>query len=137
MPECGKEKRLWTERGRLEEMIERKEKMIHNAQERLSKKADFLWHEDRDKLVNDVKTMQSEINRVREEITAVDEEIRVGESSNWWEAIRDEEEAKTIVAAAKQAEEISHALGEARQRMRAEEQNISELEAKLKEVGQV
>lgn len=136
IPESSEEKRLWMERGRLEQGIERKEKVIHNAQERLLK-ARWLWKDDRPVLESVVATTRIEIDKLREDITAVDEEIRAGELSEWKEAIRNDEEAKAMEAAAREAKEISHALGEARQRMKVEAQNISELEAKLKRVGAV
>lgn len=137
MAESGKERKLWGERGRLEGKIEGRQKMIHNARERLSDGESFLWHEDRSKLEADVKRMQREIGGLREEITVVDEELRAGEESGWKEAREAEEEARRVESVGRAAQEISQALREAKRRVKEEEQRVAELEAELREVGEV
>jgi chromosome segregation ATPase len=134
MTESNAEQKLWKERGLLEERIMKKERMIHNAQERLMR-ASWLWKEDRHKLENDVSKIRGEVDQIRERITAVDEEIREGEESEWKEALLEEEEASRMESVAQAAKELSSALGEARRKASEWAQKVIELEAKLKEVG--
>lgn len=69
MAESMEEKQLWKERAQMEKRIERKEKMIYNARERLKSG----WVLDETQALNDeIDETQAEIDMTREEITAVD-----------------------------------------------------------------
>ena len=134
VPESLEEKQLWKERAQLEKKIERREKMIHNTQERL--KCGLVGSNERETLEDESGNIKVEVEGLREEITMIDRKIRQAESK----AARDgpegeKEEAKAIELAAKRAKEYAQALGEARERMEEEAQRINDLEAKLKEVG--
>lgn len=116
--ESSAEQKLWKQRGVLEQKIVKKERMIHNAQERL-RQMNWVWKDDRSKLEGDVSKIRNEIDEIREEITAVDDEIRAGEEDEWRKA--GEEEA---------AKELDSALDEARRK-------VVELEGKLREAGRI
>lgn len=125
--ESRAEQKLWKQRGLLEQKIVKKERMIHNAQERLNQTA-WGWKPDRSKLEGDVSMIQSEIEQIREEITAVDDEIRAGEEDGWRKAGEEEEKAKKAEAAEQARKELSSALDEARRK-------VVELEGKLREAS--
>lgn len=132
IPETLEEKQLWHERAVVEKKIERKEKMIHNAKERLKSG----WVPQEQRLNDEMDEIQAEIDWAREEMTGLDRRIRAAEKSgeengSEWEKW----EAKAKYVAAKQAKRYSQALGQARKRRDEEERRISELEAKLKSVG--
>lgn len=129
--ESKEEELLWEKRGRMEKRIERKERMIYNAQERLNCGWKIGVFE---KVEDEIGMMQEEIGRIRGEIALVDRKIRAAERKELEEG---EEEAKAINLVAEEAKEYAYALGQARQRMKDEEKKICELEAKLKGVGRV
>jgi predicted nucleic acid-binding Zn-ribbon protein len=127
--ESKEEKVLWEKRARMEKKIEQKEKMIHNARERL----DGGWKIGVfERLDQEIGMMQEEIGSIRVEITSVDRKIRAVERAELVEA---REEAIDLVA--EEAKGYAYALGQARQRMERETQTIRELEEKLEKVGRM
>lgn len=130
IPESSGERRLWKERRLLEVQIEKKEKMIDNTRALLK----GGWEvQGRQTLSEEADEVQGEIKDLREEITLVDREIRAAEKDGSEEV----DEAKALELVAKEAKEYAQALGQARQRLKEEEEKICELEAKLKGVGRV
>jgi hypothetical protein len=130
VPESSEERRLWKERRLLEVQIEKKEKMMDNIRVLLK----GGWGvQGQQTLSDEADEMQREIVELREEITLVDREIRAAEK----DGSKGLDEAKALELVAKEAKEYAYALGQARQRLKEEEEKICELEAKLKDVGRV
>lgn len=125
------EKLLWEKRARMERKIEKKEKMIHNARERLDCGWDIGVFE---RLEQEIGIMQEEIGSIRVKITFMDRQIRAVEKGELAEG-REKVEARDL--AAKEAKEYTDALGQARQRMDTEAQTIRELERKLEGLGKM
>lgn len=115
----------------MEREIEKKEKMIHNARERL----DGGWKIGVfERLDQEIGMMQDEIGSMRVQITLVDRKIRAVEKAESAEA---REEAQSMDMVAEEAKGYAYALGQARQRLEKEAQTIGELERKLEEVGKM
>jgi hypothetical protein len=70
------EKLLWEKRERMEKRIEKKEKMLYNAQQRLN----CRWIlDDFEKVESEVREMEEEVRDIREEMSGVDRKIRMAE----------------------------------------------------------
>jgi predicted nucleic acid-binding Zn-ribbon protein len=110
--ESKEEKLLWEKRSWMGKIVEKEEKMMHNAQELM--KSDWTRADERQALRDEVNKMQREIQEVRAKIALVDRAIRESgidglEEGEW--------EAKVTKLVAKEPKEYACALGQARQRM--------------------
>jgi predicted nucleic acid-binding Zn-ribbon protein len=131
LPESNEEKLLWQDRAQLEKKIEKREKMLHNARERLN----CRWVlDDFDKVEDEVRDMEEEVRNIREEMSVVDRKIRVAEREGSEE---EEKVANSTKLVEEEAKAYRLALGEARQKREEMVGTISKIEARLKEMGKV
>jgi hypothetical protein len=130
----SREEVLWAKRTQLEKRVEKREKMIYNAQEVIG--SALTWNVARQILRDEVEKMEKEIQALRTNMVLVDREIRVAETESD-ESEEGKEEADAMELAAREAKGYAHAVRQERQRMEDEVRRMGELEAKLEAVGKM
>ena len=127
----NEEKLLWEKRASLETKIEKREKMLQNANERLN----CRWVlDDFEQVGDEVSEMEAEVRDIREEMSLLDREIRAKER----EGLEEEERvSKATKIAEEEAKMYTLALEEAKQKEGEMAGTIRKIEAKLREMGKM